>query len=207
MAQKEKKDAISKSLKTTTDLSLIHIGKIQKAHGIKGEVFFRLSSGETLKPFPKILYISNKKTFQKGVYRVTPASSHKFQSYEVLKTRSVPQGCLLQLKNCTNRDEALKLQGASLYIDSKELKSQKNTHLFLSELLGFKVYINSHHSSQKKMVGLISHFLSHSHQDLIVVSKNNKTIEIPFVKSYISDIDFKNKTLFLTLPENFPNIL
>lgn len=39
----------------------------------------------------------------------------------------------------------------------------------------------------------------------MVVSQKGKSIEIPFVRSYIKDIDFKNKNLFLTLPENFLN--
>lgn len=195
MELKEKKDATSKSLKTKTKPSLIQIGKIQKAHGIKGEVLLRLSSGENLKPFPKILY-GCKDSFNEI------KETQEADSYEVLKVRFVPQGVLLQFKDCTDRNEALKLQGLSFYVDSKELKSPENSSLFLSELLGFRVCLQEPNS---KSIGIISHFISHSHQDLMVVSQKGKSIEIPFVRSYIKDIDFKNKNLFLTLPENFLN--
>ena len=200
---KEKKDAISKSLKTKTNLNslLIHLGKIQKAHGIKGEVLLSFSSGEPLKPLPPILYFCQK-LFEKPPSKKNP----EFQPYEVLKSRFIPQGCLLQLKNCENRDTALQLQGTFVYVENTELQSPTDNSIFLSEILGFKVYVQKTHSSTKKEIGLISHFLSHSHQDLIVVSQNGNLIEIPFIQDYICDINFENKTLSLILPENFPNI-
>ncbi len=192
MVQKESNDAVFKSL-TTKPKTLIPIGRVRKAHGIRGEVLLSSDSGHWPKPFPKKVFIA---PFGSDV-------SKKTDFREVLKARPSDKGYILQLKHCENRDDAEQLQGCQLYLEFYEFKSEKGDSIFLAELLDFSVI----RIKNSKVIGVVSHFLSHSYQDFIVVKNSlGASCEIPFVKSYIHDIDFKKKILYLDLPDEFPGI-
>ena len=184
MVQKENSGVVSKSL-TTRAKTLVPFGSVQKAHGVKGEVLLTSDSGYWPDPFPQKVFIAL-------------PSSQDLCVYKVIKSRLSAKGCLLQLEGCEDRDSALLLQGCLLYLENQEFISQKGDSLFLSELAGFSVMSNA------QKMGMVSRFISHSHQDLIVVQKpSKKECLIPFVKEYIHKIDFQKKTLYLNLPKGF----
>ena len=166
----------------------ISFGRIRKAHGIKGEVLLSSDSGYWPQPFPKKVRIEGKNIFGER---------------EIVQFRKSCKGSLLQFKGCENRQSAQLLQGCTLYLNRREFQSQKGDFLFLSELQGFSVI----HAQTTRTMGIVSHFLSHSCQDFIVIQKPSKQeFEVPFVKAYIHKIDFDQKILYLNLPEEFPNI-
>ena len=187
--QKENNVVVSKSL-TTNHKGLVPFGFVQKAHGVKGEVLLTSDSGYWPKPFPQQVFIKSK---------ISSLSSHKkFFTYKVINSRLSGKGCLLKLEGCEDRDSALLLKGCLLYLENQEFTSQKGESLFLSELIGFSVM------SGMQVIGVVSQFMSHSHQDLILVQKSSKEeCLIPFVKEYIHKIDFHKKVLYLNLPKGF----
>ena len=182
-ALKENKDVISKSLTTNLkNSSLIPIGRIQKAHGIKGEILLIFDSGENLKFFPKALYFES------------------FNKKEVERARLSLKGMIVKLKEVSTRDQAHKFLGQKVYLEKNLFKSRKGESFYLCELLGFSLY------SEGKKLGSVDHFLSHSHHDWLVIKKNKKKLEMPFVKNYIQKIHFKEKRMDLLLPKNFPGL-
>lgn len=193
MEQKENNVAISKSLTTNHD-SFIKIGHIQKAHGVKGEILFISDSGEF--SFPQAVYL--KKNSLKSADSAN-ISKKNLQYMPIFKSRLSHKGVIIQFKNCETRDQALSFAGKEVYLEKQHFQSKD--FLYLCELLGFNLYVRD------KMIGVIDHFLSHSHQDLLVVKKSfHERIEIPFVRNYVQGIHFEEKVLILDLPKNFPGI-
>lgn len=201
MELKENNVVVSKSL--TTKAKLIPLGFVQSAHGLKGEVLIVLDSGEPLEPFPTTLYAGQKSSLEKDL-----------QTLEIENIRWAQKGPLIQFQGYHQRSQAESLKGLTLYFDSEAFQSEQ-FHLF--EVLGFLVQIQK--GKTVKNLGYVSHFISHSHQDLLAVKctddikskketfkKHEKQVEIPFVASYIQNIDFKAKKMILKLPEGFPGI-
>ncbi len=167
-----------------------------------------LDSGKPLEPFPSSVY-----TLREDVV-------HKL---EIDRIRWVHKGPIIQFKGCYQRHQASTLKGAVLYFDAAVFQSE-DFHLF--EVLGFLVQIQQ--EKGLKNVGYVSHFLSHSHQDLLVVRRagsrgprragsflverkdfspqGKQQVEIPFVSPYIQNISFKEKKIILKLPQGFPGI-
>lgn len=166
----------------------VSFGRIRKAHGIKGEVLLSSDSGYWPQPFPKKARISGK-----GVSL----------EQDILHSRKSCKGYILQFKDCEDRESAQSLQGCTLYLSHNEFQSKRGGFLFLSELKDFSVF----HAEAAQEIGVVSHFLSHSCQDFLVIQKpSQQECEIPFVKEYIHKIDFNQKIIYLNLPEGFPNI-
>ena len=192
----------------TTKAKLIPFGFIQKAHGLRGEVLVVLDSGEPLEPFPSVVYTVVEEDVQK---------------LEIACLRWTPKGPIIQFQSCRQRRQAEALKGFVLYFDADVFQSE-DFHLF--EVLGFLVQVQR--EKALKNVGYVSHFLSHSHQDLLVVQctdsvdfgkersfrnlqkscfvQDEQQVEIPFVSSYIQSISFKEKKIILKLPQGFPGI-
>ena len=186
----------------TTKAKFIPLGFIQKAHGLKGEVLVVLDSKESLEPFPKILYAGSKSS-----------SEENLQSLEVSGTRWADKGLIVQFQSYEQRSQAETLKGLTLYFEAFQ-----SEHFHLFEVLNFLVQVQM--EKELKSLGRVSHFLSHSHQDLLVVKGSpsekpshdearysmSKQVEIPFVSSYIQSINFKEKKIILKLPKGFPGV-
>ena len=190
---KESKDVVFKSLTTNLKHLLVKVGYVKKAHGIKGEILLEFDSGEW--PFVvSSIYIQPKDT-----------NLQNAQKHDVVQSRSSQKGLIIQLKNCNDRTQAEFFQGHEVYIENKQLQSQKGEFLYLNELLFFTVYQRKHKDVRK--IGIVNHFISSSKQDYLVVqTENHRSIEIPFVTPYIVDILFDHKKIFLQLPEGFPGV-
>ena len=109
---------------------------------------------------------------------------------------------MIRFEDYHERNQAELLKGLTLYFEA--FQSEK-FHLF--EVLTFLVQIQK--PKEVKNLGYVSHFISNSHQDLLVVKcidEKEKQVEIPFVDSYIQNINFKEKKMILKLPEGFPGI-
>lgn len=203
MELKENNVVVFKSL--TTKAKLIPLGFIQSTHGLKGEVLVVLDSGEPLEPFPTTLYVGQKSSVESDL-----------QILEIENIRWAHKGPIVQFQGYHQRSQADSLKGLTLYFNSEAFQSEQ-FHLF--EILGFLVQIQK--GKELKNLGYVSHFISHSHQDLLavkctedtkkkkktsIIKKHEKQVEIPFVASYIQNIDFKAKKMILKLPEGFPGI-
>ena len=160
---------------------------MSRSHGIKGEIFIR--------PFnPQSHWPSKLSSLKIGDHVFFPktCSAHK-------------QGFIVKLKDCDTKEKADQFKFQSVFLDKKDFISQKGENIYLAELLYFDVELS------KGQLGQILAFQSDNHQDFLVVCKRepdgtlNKPSPylIPFVPSYIQEIDFKKKKVILNLPDNF----
>lgn len=151
------------------------IGKIKDAHGLKGELYVLVFSGE-------VSWVKRLTQVQIGeqLYPVQRASAHR-------------DGFILAVEGIENRNQSEALRGAPVSISESLMVSKKGETIYLAEILGFEVF------DQAQLVGVIEGFSSNGPQDLLVV-KGKETYEIPFVAAFIQEIQFDEKKVLMNLP-------
>ncbi len=180
----------------TTKIKYIRLGFIRSAHALSGEVELHLDiSGEFLDSFPPQIYLRR----SQSVSHFYLSEDSSLESCEVEKVRPFKKGALVKLKGSNDRESAENLIGMLVYFNTQDGDFDSS---YLFWFLGFEVF----RGDTLENLGVISHFQSHSHQDLMVVEKGEKKIEIPFISDYIEKIDKENKQLILNLPDFFPGV-
>lgn len=163
--------------------SLKLVGKIIEAHGLKGEVFVHIFSKEA--PWLKQI-----KTIGLG-----PTTTKSEREYEVTKASPHRHGIILKFKGVDDRNASEAIEKQFLFIDADHLVSKKGEAIYLKEIEGFEVF------DQDKSVGKIEGFSSNGPQDLlVVVTPDEREVEIPFVEAFLVDIDFEAKKVLMNLP-------
>ncbi len=94
-----------------------------------------------------------------------------------------------------NKEQADKLKGHLIYIETKYLPSLMTDEFYYKDLTGLQIKIEG--SIQK---GFVHHVCNFGSGDLLEVSLNDSegTIYIPFNKDNVSKIDLTNRTIILT---------
>jgi 16S rRNA processing protein RimM len=165
----------------------IQIGKIMDAHGIRGDVYFIVFSGDV--------------SWLDQIENVTLKHRKKEEDFEIEKIKVFKKGFIAKLKGFDDRNCAEWYKGAELWVDSSIFVSKHGEAIFLNEILNFKI-----EDQISGEVGTIRGFSSNGPQDLLLVSSGHKEFEIPFVKEFVLNVDFKNKVIRTSLPEGLLEI-
>ncbi len=168
------------------------IGKITDAHGIKGEIAVFVFSGN----------IDDESSWYNQIQELTLSFRGRFETFKILRKRIHKKGFICLLENFLDRNKAEYYSGCEVWIDSSYFVSQDGEALYLSEILHFEVSDELH-----GLLGIIEGFSFNGIQDLLIIKKLKKAdIEIPFVKEFVKNIDYKNKKIVLSLPEGLLEI-
>ncbi len=167
------------------DPKTIAVGYIRQAHGLKGEVFIRLFAGRSdwLEHFDNAQFTHPKLAGDSLQFSVSRASPHK-------------DGLIVTLEGVTDRDEAEALVGYQLLVPQDWLISRPGETPFLHELVGFEVI-----DTQIGSIGRIDSFASNGAQDIFVIKRGEREVLVPFVKPFVEQMDFANKTIRMSLPQ------
>jgi 16S rRNA processing protein RimM len=166
------------------------VGKVKEAHGLKGEFYILVFSGD-------VSWLPRLKSC--GIKLKSQAEP---QSFAVEKVKPFKDGFILKTAEVKDRTAAEPFKGAEFHIDEELFVSKKGETIYLSEILNFKVK-----DKDQTDIGQIVAFSSNGVQDLLVVKKaNGKDIEIPFVEAFIKKIDWKHNTLVMDLPEGLTDL-
>jgi len=153
---------------------LLPVGKIIKAHGIKGEL--------------KVI-VYNQDVSQFAAYRqVYLPKKFGFSLYPVKKVRGHGRYVLLTLEGVEDRTSAENLIGLEIFIDKRSLPPLQDGEYYWYQLYGLRVV-----TKEGKDVGTIRYIFNNGAHDIYVV-KNNKDdgeILIPATDEIILDIDLE----------------
>jgi len=171
--------------------NFITIGKITKPHGLKGEVVVSLSC------------------YQEQISKTLAQQTAHIQSTNIklelpiIRAKLLPKKhIILQLDTIENIEQAKPLKDALLSVPKSLFSSKKGAEIYLCEVKDFVVK-----DQQRGQLGKIFAFSSNGAQDtLLIQSKSNKEIQIPFIKTFVIQVDFNSKTVHVNLPRNWPNI-
>lgn len=161
-------------------MKYIYLGKIVNTHGIKGEV--RIISdfkykNDVFKINNKLYIGNNKEEVLVNSYRV-----HK--NYD-----------MLTFKDINDINDVLRFKGKNIYYDSDEIE----VHGILDEdIIGLEVYTNH-------CIGKVVDILSGPNQQVLVVKNNDITNMIPYVNTFIKNIDLDNKRIDINEIEGLIN--
>jgi len=167
------------------DNILLPIGKIRKAHGIKGEV-----SIEHYADFPDIL--------KKGIFLQLPGKSPV--PYDIISFRAHHGALLLRLKNIDDRNAAETLRGAEIFIPESRLPAPDDGSIYLHEIMGLHV-IASDENGQDADWGTISAVTDTAGQELWTISKQNENdVLLPATPEFIVAFDLDNGIVRIAPP-------
>lgn len=199
-------------MQNKTPENKVHIGKVIDAHGIRGDIYCLIFSGDSN-------WISKLKV-------LSLSCSQKTQNFDVKKIKAFKKGFIATLENLNDRNQAEEYKGCEVWVEASLFVSRDGESLYLSELLKFSVIDRC-----LGQIGIIETFSSNAWQDLLVLTgqsdedkmeatsgsnghseKNGGQglsqikIEIPFVKEFVTQIDYANKIVYMNLPEGLLEI-
>lgn len=155
-------------------MKLIKIGKIVNTHGIKGEL--RLLSKF---PYKDKVFIKNMTIYINKENKEVITSYRKHKNFD-----------MITLEGYTNINEVLKYKGQSVYVNSDDIKLDKDKYLD-EELIGLEVIF------QDSNKGIVSDIERYEKTTLLVVKNKDKEHLIPYNDNIIDKIDIKNKKIYI----------
>lgn len=154
------------------------IGKVTKAHGIKGELKMVAFSGElqSITQHNKLLLVS-----RQG--KMSPL-------FDVVRARTGNKEAIVQLKGVTDRNSAEELCGLGILVSKDALPKLQGDEFYLHELEGLQVK-----TEDGAILGKIDSFFYNGVQDILVINKGKDEILIPLIPGMITEQDENSLTI------------
>lgn len=159
------------------------VGKVKDAHGMRGELYVLIFSGDTSWVDRLDSFLLQRDDFGDN------------KEFKVKKVKPSKKGIIISSEGIKDRTQAEALIGAQFLVPNEIFISKKGETIFLSEILNFSLM-----DEDKKNIGKISGFSSNGVQDLLIVKNETGEHLVPFVAPWIMDIDFKNHSVQMNLP-------
>jgi 16S rRNA processing protein RimM len=157
----------------------VEIGRIAKAHGLRGEVGVKLhwSHSEVLCSVEEVLVAGA------GGERAIPIEA----------ARPTPKGVLLKLAGVDDRTAAEALRGAAVLVPRSALPAPGDGEYYLSDLVGARV------SGPNGEIGVVVEVRVHPSVDsAIIVTPDGRLLEQPLVDAWIEAVDLEAHLLLLS---------
>lgn len=159
------------------------IGKVLDAHGIRGDLYCIVFSGDAS-------WAPDLETLKLGS-----------EDFKILRIKEFKKGFIVSLEGFADRNRAESFKGREVWVDEENFVSDDGEAVFLNEILGFEV-----EDKVAGPIGKITAFSSNGEQDLLVISYKNKNVEIPFVEDFVLEMNFEKKKIVTILPEGLLEI-
>jgi 16S rRNA processing protein RimM len=158
----------------------VSLGKITKAHSIRGEIKLYPFSGspETMLQYLEMLLVSED-CATSIIYRVERARVQK-------------NAVLLQLEGCSDRNGAEKLVGSQVYVHKDALPELDPDEFYLKDLEGKLLK-----TTEGRAVGRVIGFIANSSQDLLRVQGDGEEYLIPLIPEFLHAVDEDEVTVSL----------
>jgi 16S rRNA processing protein RimM len=156
----------------------ILLGKVAKAHGIKGEVKLIAFSGEakSITRCPRLTLIS--------------PENNIFPDFDVLKARIGKKEVIARLEGINDRNHAEELVGCGILALKEDLPSLEGDTFYLHELEGVSVK-----TADGNIIGTVEAFFDNGVQDIIVVRDGKVEYLIPLIPGMIVSRDKSSITI------------
>ena len=177
------------SRKTTTDTAgradlpeRVAVGRVLRPHGVRGEVVIEVLSDVPGRLAPGCRLSAS--------WAGKPARTVTVESYRPHKT-----GALVRFAGAEDRDQAEELRDALLEVDRSEVPEAPEGTYYWYQLLGCRC------SADGEDLGEVTDLVEDGGGLLLVVSKDGRHVPIPFVQSFLKEVDVESGRIELDLPE------
>ena len=174
------------------DNTMVSVGKVGAAVGLKGETKVRLYAEESENLYEgAVLLVDGKKYRELGgdnaVYGVDGSIELEVKSIRYQKGRPV-----VKFYNVADRTAAEKLTGAELYIPESELAELEPGHYYYRDLIGLR----ARDSESGEIIGD-----DNPSQTLleVVLAEDSRKVLIPYVDAFIKEVSLEDGTIDITL--------
>lgn len=121
------------------------------------------------------------------------SDTEKLQEFEVTALREHKKGAVISLAGVSTREHTEKLQQALVLLPQENLLVEEE--FYLDQLLDFELWDDT------KCVGKIVGFSSNGAQDLLQVQVDQRVFEVPYVLSWVDEIDWNKNFIRMSLPD------
>ena len=165
--------------------SLLLIGRISKAHGIRGEVSVAM-------------YTDSPSLLRNGVYLQKSSSSPVF--HEVKTYRAHHGATLVQFAGIVDRNAAEALRGVEILIPESHLPEPNDDEVYIYRLMGLTV-LHMEESGFRTPLGKISNIAEPAGQELWTISaEGEEDILFPAIPEFVLDIDLDEGFVCISPP-------
>lgn len=144
------------------------LGKITKAHGLRGEVKMFLHSGqpENVQGYKELVLIDN--------------TGKQSAPLTVLKSRNQGKVAIVQFASVTSRSDAEQIEGRGVLLNKRDLPEVSEDEYYWHQYLG-KVVVDLAGNT----LGKVDHIFANGAQDVLVIKAANREILIPVTKEIL----------------------
>ena len=160
----------------------VEIGLFIGPHGIKGEVKVK-----SFTEIPENLFVYEE--FFLG---------NQTKPIKLKLVRKVKQNLICIVEDIKTRNEAEKFKNLTLYVKRDNLPLLNDDEFYQRDLLNFDVYNLERHN-----LGFVTSFNDFGGGLLVEVEKNKKRFYLPIGKSFLKDINYKDKEVILNIDLGF----
>jgi 16S rRNA processing protein RimM len=156
------------------------IGKVTKAHGIKGELKVRAYSGElqSITRHKELMLVS-----RKG--QISPV-------FHVVRARAGNKEVIVSLEEVSDRNHSEELCGMGVLVYKDDLPGLEADEFYLHELEGLQVQTEA-----GEIIGKVTAFFNNGVQDLLVVQSGRNEVLIPLIPGMITE---RNENCLIIAP-------
>jgi 16S rRNA processing protein RimM len=173
-------------LTAPTEGNLLAIGRVARAHGLKGELRVELyfEASDALE-HARQLWLSPKADSQAGA-----------RGFGLEWARAVPKAYLVKLEGIGDRNAAEGLRGATVWVARSELPAADEHEYYLVDLIGAKVI------GPEGEVGTVVEIATHPSVDSLVIhTPDGRSVEQPLVPDWVARVSVPEKLVELTTLE------
>lgn len=178
---------------STAVAEFVLLGKVVKAHGIRGELKIRpfVESPENIRQYQRLYITLDEQPPQSSAIPWTNRHS-----------RTSGKGVILQLAECTSREQAEALAGAAIWLPIADLPPLPEGEFYLHSLRGKTVCLVEAQGGE--VLGKVQAIISSAGQDILVIRNDAEEFLVPAVRAFVTSID--ETSLVLCLPPGLLDI-
>ena len=171
----------------SSESDALPVGKVAKAHGIKGEIKVDPYSGEPA----NFLGYQAAALIAPGGQRLGP--------YRIAGGRIQGRQAILRLAGIDSREQAEHLAGCEVWVDKSQLPPLSKDEFYWREMEGRRVV-----TTDGRELGRVSGLLATGAHDVLVVTGCGREYLIPAIRELMTEIDEKTDTIVV---EPIPGLL
>ncbi len=150
----------------------ILIGKVVKAHGLKGEVKIHSFSGQP----------GHFNNYQRLI--LVDTDGRLSSSLEIIKYRVTGKSAIIQRDGIDDRNQAERICSMGVLINKSDLPNLRNNEFYYHELIGLPVQ-----TKDGKQLGKVDNIFSNGAQEIMEIKGEGEHYLIPVVQDVIIDLD------------------
>ncbi len=191
-------------LMSEQEVEYLSVGWVSDAHGLRGESYIRLYTSqpdwlERVDQFRLLSVTQGCKDRLKKKNKSLEVKANEVLNqldYSLVFKKPHKQGLRVKFKEVKDRTEAEALKGFIVQVPKADLVSENDDEFFFHEIMEFSVF-----DQYKKNCGSVESHYNNGAHDILILKNNFSSKEVPFVQDWIVKIDFKNKEIFMKLPD------